>query len=160
MNMRGSVRGRELLMAFYTVQEGDTLGGLAQAFDTTVDALQDTNAIPDPDVIFAGQILCIPAWGTYTVQAGDTLSGIAQTFGTTVDALQAANAISDPDVIFAGQTLFVPYLGTYTVQAGDTLSGIAQDFGTTVDALFAANCHVTRNPNFIQVGQTLAVPQA
>jgi LysM repeat protein len=99
-------------MAFYTVQDGDTLGGIAEAFDTTVDTLQDVNAIPDPDVIFAGQILCIPAWGTYTVQAGDTLSGIAQTFGT------------------------------------------------TVDALFAANCHVTRNPNFIQVGQTLAVPQA
>src|SRR5918998_5995086 len=98
-------------MAFYTVQEGDTLGAIAQAFSTTVNVLQDVNAIPDPNVIFAGQILCIPAWGTYTVQAGDTLGEIAQTFGT------------------------------------------------TVDALLAANCHVTRNPDVIQVGQTLAVPQ-
>jgi lysozyme len=121
--------------------------------------LQDVNAIPDPDVIFAGQVLCIPAWGTYPVQDGDTLSGIAQTFGTTVEALQAANRIPDPDVIFAGQILFVPYLGTYTVQAGDTLGGLAQDFGTTVDALLAANCNVTRDPDLIKVGQTLAVPQ-
>ena len=94
----------------------------------------------------------------YTVQDGDTLSGIPQTFGTTVEALQAANGIPDPDVIFAGQILFVPYLGTHTVQAGDTLGGLAQDFGTTVDSLLAANCNVTRNPDLIQVGQTLAVP--
>jgi vanadium chloroperoxidase len=146
-------------MAFYTVQEGDTLGAIAQAFSTTVGTLQDVNAIPDPNVIFAGQILCIPAWGTYTVQAGDTLGEIAQTFGTTVEALQAANGIPDPDVIFAGQILFVPFLGTYTVQPGDTLSEIAQTFGTTVEALHAANCSVIINPNIIQIGQTLAVPQ-
>ncbi len=95
----------------------------------------------------------------YTVQDGDTLDGIAQAFDTTVDVLQDVNAIPDPDLIFAGQMLFVPYLGTYTVQAGDTLGGIAQTFGTTVDALLAANCNVTRDPDVIQAGQTLAVPQ-
>jgi nucleoid-associated protein YgaU len=43
-------------MAFYTVHEGDTLGGIAQAFDTTVDALMGANpSIQDPDEIFAGQ---------------------------------------------------------------------------------------------------------
>jgi LysM repeat protein len=146
-------------MAFYTVQQGDTLGTIAQAFGTTVDALAAANPdILDPDQIFAGQTLCVPAWGTYQAQEGDTLGGIAQAFGTTVDALVVANDFEDPDVIVAGQTLVVPFLGTYVVQPGNTLSGIARTFGTTVDALVAANCGVIRDPNIILLGQTLAVP--
>lgn len=146
-------------MAFYTVQEGDTLGGIAQAFDTTVDALMASNpTIQDPNEILADQILCIPAWGTYVVREGDTLDDIAQIFDTTANALVAANGIEDPNVIFAGQTLFMPFLGAYIVQPGNTLTGIALTFSTTVDALVAANCDVIQNPSLIFVGQSLAVP--
>jgi LysM repeat protein len=60
-------------MAFYSVQEGDTLGSIAQAFDTTVDDLVEANPdIQDPDVIFTGQTLCVPGWATYSVREGDT----------------------------------------------------------------------------------------
>ncbi len=44
----------------YTVQQGDTLGSIAQQFGTTVEALQTANGIEDPNEIFPGQVLVIP----------------------------------------------------------------------------------------------------
>lgn len=43
----------------YTVQQGDTLGSIAQQFGTTVAALQAANGIEDPNEIFVGQLLVI-----------------------------------------------------------------------------------------------------
>jgi LysM repeat protein len=44
----------------YTVQQGDTLGSIAQRFGTTIGAIQAANGIEDPDEIFIGQVLVIP----------------------------------------------------------------------------------------------------
>jgi nucleoid-associated protein YgaU len=44
----------------YTVEAGDTLNGIAQAFGTTVSALVSTNDIADADVIQPGKVLIIP----------------------------------------------------------------------------------------------------
>ncbi len=44
----------------YTVAPGDTLGGIAQAFGITREALQDANGITDPNMIRVGQVLKIP----------------------------------------------------------------------------------------------------
>jgi len=48
--------------------------------------------------------------------------------------------------------------GRYTVRRGDTLTSIAARNGTTVSALATANG--ISNPNFILIGQTLALPGA
>jgi lysozyme len=47
---------------------------------------------------------------------------------------------------------------TYTIQSGDTLGTIAAQFGVTVDALASANG--IQDPDLIQVGQLLQIPQA
>jgi lysozyme len=43
----------------YTIQSGDTLTSIAARFNTTIDALVAANRIPDPDMIFAGQVIKI-----------------------------------------------------------------------------------------------------
>ncbi len=44
----------------YTVQDGDTLQGIADRFDIDIDALQRANGIEDPDAIFPGVVLELP----------------------------------------------------------------------------------------------------
>lgn len=45
----------------YEVQSGDTLSGIAQRFDTTVEALVEANGLDDPNALFPGDELTIPA---------------------------------------------------------------------------------------------------
>ena len=98
----------------YRVVAGDTLSSIAARFGTTVAALAAANRIPNPDLIYAGQVISVPggaapagstANGTYTVVAGDTLNRIAARFATTTAALAAANGISNPNLIYVGQVL-------------------------------------------------------
>ena len=44
----------------YTVQRGDTLGRIAQRFNTTISAIVQANNIRNPNLIFSGQVLQIP----------------------------------------------------------------------------------------------------
>ncbi len=45
----------------YTVQEGDTLGGIAEFYGVSVAVLADANDISNVDLIEPGQIITIPA---------------------------------------------------------------------------------------------------
>ncbi len=44
----------------YTVQDGDTLGAIAQTFDVSVEDLMAANGINDPNLLSVGQTLVIP----------------------------------------------------------------------------------------------------
>ncbi len=115
--------------ATYVVQPGDTLWRISRQYNTTVDYLAQTNNIPNPNLIYVGQVLEVPdtttgptpvppvatpvppqppQQGTYVVQPGDSLSKIARQFGTTVDALVQANNIANPNLIYVGQVLIIP----------------------------------------------------
>jgi LysM repeat protein len=97
------------------VDPGDTLSGIAAQFGVDLNALIAVNGITDPDSIFPGEILDLPAAPApaappaavtqCVVDPGDTLSGIAAQFGTTVEHLVAVNGITDPDMIYPGQVL-------------------------------------------------------
>ncbi len=104
----------------YTVQAGDSLYTIATRFGVPLSSLEAANPqIGNPDLIFPGQVICIPAAAQppvtcpngmlYTVRPGDTMFDIATRFGVTLQALLAANPqVADPNKIFAGQTLCVP----------------------------------------------------
>lgn len=147
----------------YTVKSGDTLGAIAEAYGTTVNALASHNNISNPSLINVGQVINIPTNSTtqrYTVKSGDTLSAIAEDYGTTADAIAKLNNIKNPDLISVGQVLNIrgnskSTVTTYTIKSGDTLSEIAQRHGTTVNAIASANG--ISNPNLISVGQTLRI---
>ena len=96
----------------YTVRRGDTLSAIALRYHTTVQTLVQANDIRDPNLIYVGQQLRIPADqdGTvsYTVRPGDTLWAIARSHSTTVDQLVQLNHLQNPDLIYPGQVLRLP----------------------------------------------------
>ncbi len=102
----------------YTIQVGDTLSEIALKYNVTLAELAAHNGISNPDLIFAGRTLAIPADGassaptaaaqTYTVQAGDTLGIIAERFGVRTTRLAQANNIANINLIEVGQVLVIP----------------------------------------------------
>jgi LysM repeat protein len=91
----------------YYVQKGDTLKKIAAKFNTTVDAILQLNYIANPNVIYVGQAITLPAYiSTYIVQKGDTLKIIANKYGTTVEKLLGLNPkITNPNLIYVGQVI-------------------------------------------------------
>jgi LysM repeat protein len=47
--------------AYYTVKQGDTLYSIARKYGWTASYLAQVNTIPNPDEIYAGRVLWIPA---------------------------------------------------------------------------------------------------
>ena len=159
----------------HVVQWGETLSLIASRYGVTMEAIMAVNGLSNPDQIYAGQRLIIPApgapggparGGRHVVAPGETLTSIAFRYGTTADALVAANGLSDGDWIYVGQVLNVPDGSSpvpisggcathYMVQPGDTLSGIAWRYGTTVNELMQANSLYS---DFIYEGQRLCMP--
>jgi LysM repeat protein len=95
--------------ASYVVRAGDSLSAIARRHRTSVSALARANGISNPDVIYEGTRLRVPAaQQRYVVRRGDTLSSIAARFGTSVGTLARANDLADADLILAGRRLRVP----------------------------------------------------
>jgi LysM repeat protein len=111
--------------AYHTVKVGETLNSISRYYGVSVQALMAANGIANPNVIYAGQTLCIPGSTPppppppsqpscgiyYTVQWGDTLSGIAARYRVSVYAIMQANNIPNPNYIYAGMILYIPCAG-------------------------------------------------
>ena len=148
----------------YKVQKGDTLYGIANKLDTSVDELKKINNLSS-NVLSIGQVLKVPAkeidtgeTDVYTVQKGDTLYSIANKYGITLQELKAINNL-ESDNLSIGQLLKVPsglsLASSYVVSPGDTLYSIAKKFDTTVPKLKEANNLVN---NMLSIGQKLIIP--
>jgi lysozyme len=138
--------------AWYTVQRGDTLSGIAAHFGTTVPALMAANNLHNPNLIYAGQKLCIPGapvampYGTATV--GESYAA------PVVEPVVVAPVVVEPAPASAVAVTAAPASDDmYRVQRGDTLSAIAALHGTTVATLMQVNN--LSDPNFIYVGQRI-----
>jgi LysM repeat protein len=132
----------------YTVQPGDTLRSIAEAYGTTVEALLASNKdLANPDMLSVGQSLVLPPAGATGAAAGDTTPTSANNTGA---ATQESAAVAAVQGTPADPT-------TYTVKPGDTLNGIADLLGTSVAALMDAND--IPNPDVLSVGATLQIPE-
>ena len=87
----------------YVVQQGDTLGGLAEDFGTTVDDLMAANGLTDANAIQVGQTLLIPslisgtlALGTPAPLAGTSVPTATATLTTTATLPTTAPAGKTP----------------------------------------------------------------
>lgn len=102
----------------YIVQPGDTIWSIAARFNTTVEAIAVANRLINPNFIYVGQKLIIPAPGQvpaqvsrpkiHIVRYGETLTSIAFHYGTTVEAIMRANNLPNPNFIYVGQRLVIP----------------------------------------------------
>lgn len=105
----------------YTVQQGDTLYGIAARFNVTVEKIKSANSLAS-DMIVIGQVLTIPTStemiavtslpGTfvsdrYMAQNGDTVESISQKYGISENALRVANFMAG-DTLLAGQFIQIP----------------------------------------------------
>lgn len=100
----------------YTVQRGNTLSQIANAYGVTVSHIVEMNDIQNPNLIYPGEKLRITQSTSttlnpviqnnyYTVQRGDTLAGIARRYGVTVRYLVNLNGIQNPNLIYPGQLI-------------------------------------------------------
>ncbi len=154
----------EIITDTYKVVSGDTLYGIANKLDTTVDELKKINGLTS-NMLSIGQVLKIPTkvvdlgdTTIYQVKKGDTLYSIANKYGISLNELKTINNLKN-DNLAIGQLLNVPSglssVNTYTVSKGDTLYSIAKKFDTAVDKI--KNINNLEN-NMLQVGQKLIIP--
>ena len=159
----------------HVVQRGETLFRIALNYGTSVEAIAQTNSLPDATSIQVGQRLVIPSGlvnatvptsGRHVTQPGETLAHIALRHGSTEDIVAALNNIVNPAQLYVGQVLDVsetapgrPTLTqgyTHTVKAGETLYRIALQYHATLDDIQRAN-NLTL-PTLIYPGQQLLIP--
>jgi LysM repeat protein len=116
----------------YTVQQLDTCGSIAFAFNVSVQSIILENSLSAECNLFINQVLSIPqptftptpiATSTlsdeqatiaacetevYVVQENDTLSLIAQSYGIPIEAIQEWNGLTG-NTVFLGQRLEIPF---------------------------------------------------
>ncbi len=170
----------------YTVKVGDTLHDIAAQYGVSTTEIIQANNLANPDLIFPGDHVNIPAAGgakdvTVEVKPGDTINKIAEQYGVDSSAIvnYAANKISNANLIVVGQTLTIPGTTsapaaqetssadtsaaadvTVEVKAGDTLADIATRYGVNASAIATYASNKISNPNVIVVGQKLTIPGA
>ena len=94
----------------YTVQDGDTIAGIAEQFGVSTNTILAANGLTERNVIKAGDHLTIlPTSGAlHTVSSGDTLLAIANRYDVEVSEIVEFNSLEDAHKLSIGQKLVVP----------------------------------------------------
>ncbi len=99
----------QALILIHTIQEGETLSGIAVELGVSVEGLMASNRILSPESVATGQAVRVSHLGLlHIIKAGQTLSDIALEYGIPVQEIAAANGITDAETIYAGKEIIVP----------------------------------------------------
>ena len=96
----------------HIVEKGNTLYGISQKYNTTVEELQRLNNLKGTDVSIGQKLKVSSSQNTvkniinHVVEKGETLYSISKKYQTTVQNLQQLNGLSD-NAISIGQTLLI-----------------------------------------------------
>lgn len=118
----------------YRIRQGDTLGGIAARYHTTVARLVQVNRLPgNGSLIIAGHSLRVPSGASgggstpsrtrHTVVRGDTLSEIALHYGVSATSIARANHLSSSGLIRLGQSLYIPGVRRSSASSSNTFAG-------------------------------------
>lgn len=93
----------------YTVQNGDTLGGISETYDLKITTLKFANNLSDIDTILPGQKLTIPFTDgmIHTVKAGETLSGVVKIYQGDFAKTLTENNLDANGTIYIGQKVLI-----------------------------------------------------
>src|SRR5207245_2746939 len=94
----------------YSVQQGDTLSGVADQFGLSIDTLRWANGLTDLDTLALDQKLLVPPVDgvLLTVKQGETLDSLAAKYQVASGAIIEFNLIRDPDHLGPGTQLMIP----------------------------------------------------
>ena len=97
---------------YHCVRRGETLSSIGRLYGVSPYAIAQANGIPNPNRIYAGQMLLIPARCVYSrvhiVARGETLLSISRLYGVSAWSIAQANGIFNLNCIYAGQRLVIP----------------------------------------------------
>ena len=108
----------------HTVEEGETLYGLAKRYGTTVEEIIAANPGSDKG-IKTGQVLTIPGKGTTASTKVNANQQVMEAFGRNTTMQVSVPQGSDP--IF------------HTLQAGEDICSIAKQYNATIEGIISAN---------------------
>ncbi len=147
----------------HTVEAGETVGGLAEEYGTTVQAIRESNSLNAASAIFVGQILIIPinvndVGGASALAAISAQQAPSATPSPTPSSTptETPTATSTPTPTYTSTPTPTATHVTHQVLPGDTLVNIARRYGATVDLLAQQNG--IANVHLIDVGQILVIP--
>lgn len=139
------------------VQEGDTLGTIAQQHGLKVDALATENGIGTDAVVAVGTALKLPSGTKYIVQTGDTWVEVAKAHGSTAAELAAANSLKETDPLLSVVVLQLPQIDSYVVK-GQSIAQVAEGYGNVTAQSLAAKNNVKPTDN-LRIGLQLKLPE-
>ncbi|HBU28211.1 TPA: hypothetical protein DEB00_03815 [Candidatus Uhrbacteria bacterium] len=94
----------------YTVQDGDTIGTIAQAHNISLNTLLWANKITAKSTIRPGDVLqVLPTDGlTHTVKSGDTILAIARKYDASATEIAEFNHLASSNTLSIGEELIIP----------------------------------------------------
>ncbi len=152
----------------HIVRSGETLFRIALRYGITVDTLARANNIANPNQIYAGQTLIIPAAGSepapapgapaisdtpvyHVVRPGETLGTIARQYGVSWQDIATRNNIPNPNRILVGQQLII-----MTAAAGSGTAVTPPPAGTAAPAAPAIPDTSAPRTHIVQPGEHLS----
>ena len=118
-NIIGSEVGYSNSIREHEVEEGESIGSIAEEYNVSVATIQWANSLGSSTTIQPGKILKIPPVSgvIYTIESGDTLLDVVSKRDGDINEVRDLNDIDEGDLIAVGTTIVIPGGQPYTPPA-------------------------------------------